>query len=160
QIQHSFYANNPLLFNLLFAEALLFVDHFVAAGAMNIAIYLGFLVALAALAPRRRWLALLLGLCFIAAGAFFSSPSWTPMTDVPRSCYSVLALVFTARYLDQKRLLEIVTAGLLAGAAIAGKYTELVTVGLIGLCLVPGLLSERRAWVHASAFAVTVFAVA
>jgi hypothetical protein len=42
QMDHAFYGNNPLFFNLLFAQAMLFVDHFIAANAVNIVIYLGF----------------------------------------------------------------------------------------------------------------------
>ena len=39
QIDHIFYGSNPLFFNLLYGQALLFVDHFIAADAVNIAIY-------------------------------------------------------------------------------------------------------------------------
>jgi hypothetical protein len=160
QIDSLHYSSFPLFFNLLFAEGLVFVDHFTAAGAMNVAIYLGFLLAVASFARPYRWVALLVVLYFIAAGAFFSAPATKPLTDVPRSCYSVLALLFVDQYLRHNRLLEIVTAGLLVGAAVAGKYTEALTLGLIGLCLMPGLLREKRAWIHACAFCATVFLVA
>jgi hypothetical protein len=160
QMNHPFYSNNPLFFNLLFAQALLFVDHFVAPSVMNIAIYLGFLLCLASFAPRGRSFALLLALYLIAASSTFSAGATMPLTDVPRTCFSVLALLFAHRYLLSSRVHELATAGLLAGAAAAGKYTELVTVVLIGAALLPRLLTEKRAWRDAAIFAAAGLVVA
>ena len=160
QIDHAFYGSNPLFFNLLFAEALLAVDHFIAANTVNIAIYLGFLLTVLTYAARARGAGLLFIILMIAASTFFSPAVPTPLTDLPRSCYSVLALLFTDRYLRDDRLYDIFVAGLLAGAAVAGKYTELVTVALIGLCLLPRLLLlEPRRWIDAFAFSAALVIV-
>jgi hypothetical protein len=160
QIDHPFYGNNPLFFNLLFAEALLAVDHFIAANTVNIAIYLSFMLAVLTYAARARGAGLLLIIFMVASSSFFSPAAPTPLTDLPRSCFSVLALLFTDRYLRDSRLYDLVVAGLLAGAAAAGKYTELVTAALIGVCLLPGLVSlASRRWIDACAFSVAVVIV-
>ncbi len=160
QIGHIFYSNNPLFFNLLFAQALLFVDHFVAANAMNVVIYLGFLLCVASFAPRRKSFGLLLVLYFVATSSFFWINAATPLTDVPRTCYSVLALLFTHRYLLSSRAHELATSGLLAGVAVAGKYTELITIVLIGMALLPRLVREQRTRRDAAIFGAIVMVVA
>ena len=160
QDQHAFYSNNPLFFNLLFAHALLFVDHFIAADAINIAVFFGFLLGLLANAQSQRGLAFLLIVYLITASSFFSPAVPVPLTDLPRSCFSVLALISTDRYLRTRRLYDIVVAGLLVGAAVAGKYTELVTVILIGICLFPSLLSGRLPWSHVFGFCAALGVVA
>jgi hypothetical protein len=148
QISHPFYGNNPLFFNLLFAQALLFTDHYVAANAVNIAVYVGFILALLSYARRGRALAFLVVYFLIASPAFFTGAVAIPLIDLPRSCFSVLAIVFADRYLRDGRCYDIVMSGLLVGAAIAGKYTELVTLGLIGLCLLPRFWRQPRIWPH------------
>jgi hypothetical protein len=160
QIGDLFYANNPLFFNVLFAQVLLFVDHFIAANAMNVAIYLGFLLCLASLAPRARTFGLLVVLYLVATCLLISTGATLPLTDVPRACYSVLALLFAHRYLHGSRVDEIATAGLLAGAAVAGKYTELVTLALIGATLLPRLLTQTRVWRDTAIFGGAVLLVA
>jgi hypothetical protein len=160
QIDHPFYSNNPLFFNLLYAQALLFVDHFIAANSVNIFIYLGFLLGLSTYARTGRALGFLLILYLIAGSAFFSGDSAMPMTDLSRSCFSVFALLFTDRYLQTNRLYDLIMAGVLAGAAVAGKYTELITVALIGVLLIPGLLKGRHTWIHAFIFAAALTIVA
>jgi dolichyl-phosphate-mannose-protein mannosyltransferase len=159
QMNHLFYSNNPLFFNLLFAQALLFVDHFVAANAMNVTIYLGFLICVASFTPGHKAFGLLLMLFFVATSSFFSVGATKPLTDVPRTCYSVLALLFAHRYLVHSRVHELATAGLLAGAAVAGKYTELITVALIGAALLPRLFKDKKAWRDAAIFGAMVFVV-
>jgi hypothetical protein len=158
QMDHPSYGNMPLFFNLLFAQAMLFVDHFIAANAVNIAVYLGFLLALSSYATRARGLVFLLILFFFAS---FAPSAPAPLTDLSRSCFSVLALIFTDRYLSDNRSYDLVVAGLLAGAAIAGKYTELVTAALIGLVLLPRLLLlRRRTWLDALGFSAALVVVA
>jgi hypothetical protein len=158
QMNHAFYANNPLFFNLLFAQTFLFIDHYIAAVAVNIVIYVGFLLTLLTYARRGRALAFLVLLAFVAP--FFTINAVVPLIDLPRTCFSVLSLVFADRYLREGRGYDIVMSGLLVGAAVAGKYTELVTMGLIGLCLLPRLLRERRTWLHLIGFGSAVLAVA
>ena len=99
-----------------------------------------------------RGLGLLLALYFIAYWYTFSPAAPAPMTDLPRSCFSVLGLLFTDRYLQHRRVYYLVMAGLVAGAAVAGKYTEFITLALIGTSLMPLLLQERKVWFHALGF--------
>ena len=160
QIDHPFYANNPLFFNLLFAQALLFTDHYIAANAVNIVVYVAFIVTLLTYAGRGRALAFLVLYALFVNFTFFTPNVAVPLIDLPRTCFSVLAIVFADRYLRDGRCYDIVMSGLLVGAAIAGKYTELVTLGLIGLCLLPRLLRERRIWLHMIGFGTAVLAVA
>jgi hypothetical protein len=145
---------------LLFAQALLFVDHYVAANVVNIAVYVGFILALLTYATRARALAFLMVYFLIVGAPLFTSSVATPLTDLPRTCFSVLAIVFADRYLREGRYYDAVISGLLVGAAIAGKYTELLTLGLIGLCLLWRLLREKRGWSHLIGFGSAVLAVA
>ena len=160
QIDDPFYGNSPLFFNLLFAQALLFVDHFIAADVVNIVIYLSFLLALLTYAPGARGFAFLLILYSSRRRDTFAPGASAPLTDLSRSCYSVTALLLTDRYLRDGRAYDLVIAGLLAGAAVAGKYTELVTVVIIGVCLIPRLLQQRRTWFHALGFSAALLTVA
>lgn len=160
QIGHPFYSNNPLFFNLLFAQALLFVDHFFAANTINVLVYVGFLICLASFSPRARALGWLVVLFLIAAVSFFSLSATEPLIDLPRSCFSVLAFLFAYRYAQRPRMYELVVSGLLAGVAVAGKYTELLTPCLIGLGLLPTVLCNKRRWLHVAGFAGAITVVA
>ncbi|MBY4613576.1 hypothetical protein [Rhizobium redzepovicii] len=136
QIGSNFYGNIPLFFNVLFASTLLFVDHWLGAGLMNAAIFLGFLLLLT-----HRWRAagLLLVFFLIVFQPFFTPGVAVPLTDLPRSCFSVAAVLYLWRYLETGRPSEIVSCALLVGGAVGGKYTELQMVGLIGLALLPSI---------------------
>ncbi|ABC90552.1 hypothetical conserved protein [Rhizobium etli CFN 42] len=139
QIDSHFYGNIPLFFNVLFASALLFVDHWLAAGLMNAAIFLGFLLLLTSCAHRWRAAGLLLVFYLIAFQGFFTPGAAVPLTDLPRSCFSVAAVLYLWRYFETRRPSEIVSCALLLGGAVGGKYTELQMVGLIGLALLPSI---------------------
>ncbi|MBX4993148.1 hypothetical protein ABID08_002332 [Rhizobium binae] len=139
QIDSNFYGNIPLFFNLLFACVLLFVDHWLAAGLINGAIFLGFLLLLASCAPRWRAAGLLLVFLLIALQPFFTPGAAVPLTDLPRSCFSVAAVLFLWRYFETSRPSELVSCALVLGGAVGGKYTELQMVGLIGLALLPSI---------------------
>jgi hypothetical protein len=160
QIDNLFYANNPLFINVLFAQAMAFVEHFFAANTVNITIYLAFLASLANLAPRGRHLVLLLALYFIAASPFFSASAAVPLTDMARSCFSVAALLFADKYLTSQRLCDLGTAALLCGAAVASKYTELLVLGLIVIALLPRLIYFRKGWRDLMVFSSIVVVVA
>ena len=78
------------------------------------------------------------------------------MTDIGRICFTALAFVFAYQYFRAGRLYFLFASGLLAGGAIAGKYTEILTPALIGLSLLPALAARRQGgWL-----AVVVFTVA
>jgi|GEM_PF-2040572 len=139
QIDSNFYGNIPLFFNVLFASALLIVDHWLAAGLMNVAIFLGFLLLLTSCAHRWRAAGLLLVFYLIAFQPFFTPGAAVPLTALPRSCFSVAAVLFLWRYLETGRPSEIVSCALLLGGAVGGKYTELQMVGLVGLALLPSI---------------------
>ncbi|ANL65496.1 hypothetical protein AMC82_CH01832 [Rhizobium phaseoli] len=137
QMDSNFYGNIPLFFNLLFACVLLFVDHWLAAGLINGAIFLGFLLLLTSCAPRWRAAGLLLVFFLIALQPFFTPGAAVPLTDLPRSCFSVAAVLFLWRYFETSRPSELVSCALVLGGAVGGKYTELQMMGLIGLALLP-----------------------
>ncbi|MBX4986698.1 hypothetical protein [Rhizobium lentis] len=139
QIGSNFYGNVPLFFNVLFACTLLFVDHWLAAGLLNAAIFLGFLLLLTSCAHRWRAAGLLLVFFLIAFQPFFTPGAAVPLTDLPRSCFSVAAVLYLWRYLESSRPSEIVSSALVLGGAVGGKYTELQMVGLIGLALLPSI---------------------
>ncbi|MBY3464758.1 hypothetical protein HFN80_12160 [Rhizobium laguerreae] len=139
QIDSNFYGNIPLFFNVLFACSLLFVDHWLGPGLLNAAIYLGFLLLLTSCAHRWRAAGLLLVFFLIAFQPFFTPGATVPLTDLPRSCFSVAAVLYLWRYLETFRPSEIVSCALVLGGAVGGKYTELQMVGLIGLALLPSI---------------------
>ena len=155
---HAFYGNNPLLFELLFAVPMLVVDHFAAAGIVNVAIYFGLMLLILSFACRARGFQfLLLLVALVWASPFFLLGAAQPMIDVPRSCFSVAAYLFAFRYARDFRRFDLTMSALLAGAAVAGKYTELVTPLIICATLVPLMLPRRETWRHllpaAAAFA-------
>ncbi|PDT09816.1 glycosyltransferase family 39 protein [Rhizobium sp. M1] len=139
QIGSNFYGNIPLFFNVLFASTLLFVDHWFAAGLLNAVIFLAFLLLLVSCAHRWRAAGSLLVCFLIAFQPFFTSGAAVPLTDLPRSCFSVAAVLYLWRYLETSRPSELVSCALVLGGAVGGKYTELQMVGLIGLALLPSI---------------------
>ncbi|WP_017963976.1 hypothetical protein [Rhizobium leguminosarum] len=143
QIDSNFYGNIPLFFNVLFACPLLFVDHWLGSGLLNAAIFLGFLLLLTSCAHRWRAAGLLLVFFLIAFQPFFTPGAAVPLTDLPRSCFSVAAVLYLWRYLETFRPSEIVSCALLLGGAVGGKYTELQMVGLIGLALLPSIYQGK-----------------
>ncbi|ULR46329.1 hypothetical protein [Rhizobium sp. K102] len=139
QMDSNFYGNIPLFFNVLFACILLFIDHWLAAGLLNAAIFLGFLLLLVSCAHRWRAAGSLLVCFLIAFQPFFTPGAAVPLTDLPRSCFSVAAVLYLWRYLETSRPSELVSCALVPGGAVGGKYTELQMVGLIGLALLPSI---------------------
>jgi len=137
-IGHPFYSHQPLFVNVLFAQALAIEPHFVAAAAVNVLIYLFTLVSLAALC-RQRSLALVLLLLLIGANSFLATGVPVPLTDMPRSCLSVLGLTCAATYASRRVPYHAALAAMCIGAAIATKFTELVSLLLFGALLLPAL---------------------
>ncbi|MDC7745826.1 hypothetical protein [Rhizobium binxianense] len=146
QIGSNFYGNIPLFFNVLFACSLLFVDHWLVAGLLNAAIFLGFLLLLTSCAHRWRAAGLLLVFFLVAFQPFFTPGAAVPLTDLPRSCFSVAAVLYLWRYLETSRPSEIVSCALVLGGAVGGKYTELQMVGLIGLALLPSIYRGKMSF--------------
>jgi len=147
QIDHQFYGNQPLFFELLYGTVMVFAPHFVAANLVNIAVYAGLVLLLLSFAKQRdRALhGLVLWIVFFWRADFIQGAA-EPMIDLPRSCFSVGAYLFAYRYACHFRRLDLYASALLVGAAIAGKYTELVTLLLIGLVLLPLMLRRRETW--------------
>ena len=158
QIGNTFYANQPLFVNVLFAQAMSVEPNFVAAGLMNILIYLFMFLSLAA-AWKSRALALCLLLVAIGTNQFFSSGVPMPLTDMPRSCFSVLGLTYVALYLDRRVPYYAGLAALCIGAAVASKFTELLSLGLLGLALIPAL-AQRAGRVLVAKCAAVVAVIA
>ncbi|WP_327211797.1 hypothetical protein [Rhizobium ruizarguesonis] len=143
QIDHPFYGNIPLFFNLLFALVMMVSGHWTGAATMNIAIFFGFLFLLSSCASRWRACGFFLVAALILSIPFFRGSVGEPMTDLARSCFSVAAVLFLWRYLETRRPAELFHCALVLGGAVGGKYTELQMVGLIGLALMPTLLKGR-----------------
>jgi hypothetical protein len=161
QIDNLFYGTYPIFFHMFFAEGLLFVDHVIVAKVVNTIIYLAFLVSLIPFSQKARNLAVLVMFTLIVDSPFFSPGAADAMTDISRVCYTVMALAFAYRYLRDGHLYFIFVAGMLAGGAVAGKYSELPTPFLVGLGLLPGLITMRRsAWIATGVFAVAFLPVA
>jgi hypothetical protein len=142
QIGHPFYSHQPLFINVLFAQAVSVKPHFFAATLVNIFIYLFTLLSLAAV-WRQRAFAFCLLLAVVASNTFFTLGVAVPVTDVPRSCFSVLGLTFAALYIGRRIAYYAGLAALCIGAAIASKFTELVSLMLFGLLLLPGLRAPQ-----------------
>jgi len=141
-IGHPFYSHQPLFVNILFAQALAIEPHFFSAAAVNVFIYLFTLLSLAALCSQRV-MALLLLMLFIGYNGFFAPSVPVPMTDMPRSCLSVLGLTCASVYVIRRAQYHAALAALCIGAAIATKFTELVSLGLFGLLLLPALRHQE-----------------
>jgi hypothetical protein len=137
-IGHPFYSHQPLFVNVLFAQALAIEPHFMAAAAVNVLIYLFTLISLAALC-RQRSLALVLLLLLIGGNSFLATGVPVPLTDMPRSCLSVLGLTCAATYASRRVPYHAALAAMCIGAAIATKFTELVSLLLFGALLLPAL---------------------
>jgi hypothetical protein len=143
-----FYSSQPLLFELLYGTAMLAVPHFIAANAVNIAILFGFVFLLLSFAGRARDIQFL-----VLCGIFFWWQNFLldatqPMIDLPRSCFSAAAYLFAYRYACNFRCFDLTMSALMAGAAAAGKYTELVTPIVICAALVPLMINKRHTWFH------------
>ncbi|MBX4904769.1 hypothetical protein HJA83_26020 [Rhizobium bangladeshense] len=143
QIDHPFYGNIPLFFNLLFALVMMVSGHWTGAAVMNIAIFFGFLFLLSSCASRWRGCGFFLVAALILSIPFFRGSVGEPMTDLARSCFSVAAVLFLWRYFETRRPAELFHCALVLGGAVGGKYTELQMVVLIGLILIPMLLKGR-----------------
>jgi hypothetical protein len=156
QIDNMFYGSYPIFFHMFFAEGLLFVDNVIAAKAANAMLYLGFLLSLLGVARNGRAVVAVAVSIFVISTPFFSSGAADAMTDIGRVCFTALAFVFAYQYFRAGRLYFLFASGLLAGGAIAGKYTELLTPLLIGASLLPALIGRRQG----SWLAVVVFSVA
>jgi hypothetical protein len=156
QIDNMFYGTYPIFFHMFFAQGLLFVDSVIAAKAANAMLYLAFLISLLGFARHARALAACLVWLLLIDLPFFSGGAADAMTDIGRICFSGLAFAFAYQFFNTGRLYFLLASGLLAGGAIAGKYTELLTPIFIGLSLLPALaLRKPGSWT-----AVVVFVVA
>lgn len=161
QIPHPFYGTYPIFFHMFFSEALIFVDNVIAAKLINVIIYLCFLLSLMFCARRARAVAAIVLFILIINGSIFSAGVSDVMTDAPRVAFSVLAFTFAYRYLRDRQLYFLFAAGLLAGGAVAGKYTELLTPILIALTLLPGIVVRpKEGWIAAFVFSIACLAVA
>ena len=139
------YSNQPAFVQLLFAQFLQIAPHFSLAAFVSVLIYLLMFVALATV-----WesfgLALGLMLASVAFSFNFATQVPIPLTDMSRSCFSILGLTFLAVYLDRRIPYYAGLASICIGAAIATKYTELTTLTILALTLLPELrtTSGRR----------------
>jgi hypothetical protein len=139
------YSNQPAFVQLLFAQFLEITPHFALAAFVSVLIYLLMFVVLANV-----WenfgLALGLLLVSVAFSLSFATQVPIPLTDMSRSCFSILGLTFLAVYLDRRIPYYAGLASICIGAAIATKYTELTTLTILALTLMPELktTSGRR----------------
>lgn len=160
QIEHMLYGTYPIFFHMFFAEGLLLFDSIIAAKAANGLLYLGFLLSLLVFAKHARAVAAVVVSILIINAPFFSGGAADAMTDVGRICFSGLAFLFAYQYFRTGRVYFLFGAGLLAGGAIAGKYTELLTPMFIGVSLLPLLASRRQGgWLAVFVFATATAAI-
>jgi hypothetical protein len=159
QINSMFYGTYPIFFHMFFALGLLFFDSVLVAKSANAMIYLGFLVSLLAFARHARAVAAVLVSILVINAAFFSTGTADVMTDIGRVTFSALAFAFGYQYFRTGRVYFLLASGLVAGGAIAGKYTELLTPILIGTSLLAPLFFRkshawRAVWMFVAATAV------
>jgi hypothetical protein len=147
QWSNVFYSNQPLQFELLFAAVMLAVRNFAAAGAVNVAIFLGFILLVLSFARRARYLQFIVVCYVFVCSEYFLLDAATPMIDLPRSCISVASYLFAYRYACNFRRFDLVMSALLAGMAVAGKYTELLTPLVIVISLLPFIATKRERWI-------------
>jgi hypothetical protein len=161
QLPNLFYGTYPIFFHMFFAQGLLFVDHVLAAKMINTIIYLSFLLSLLFCAKRARALMAVVLAMFVINVVAISSGASDAMTDVPRICYSALAVAFAFRYLHDGRLYFLFAAGILGGGAVAGKYTELLTPVFLGLALLPCLVRRpKEGWIATAVLAAGFLPIA
>jgi 4-amino-4-deoxy-L-arabinose transferase-like glycosyltransferase len=133
----------------------LFVNDVIAAKAANAMLYLSFLLSLLAFVRNGRAVVAVAVSIFVISAPYFSSGAADAMTDIGRVCFTALAIVFAYQYFRADRLYFLFASGLLAGGAIAGKYTELLTPLLIGASLLPSLIERKRdGWLAVAVFTV------
>jgi hypothetical protein len=155
-----FYGSYPLFHHMFFAEALLLADNIVAAKVANAMIYLSFLLSLIVFARHARSVVVLLMSYLIIETPFFTLGTADLMTDTTRICFSTLAFVFAYQYFRRGQMYFLFASGLLAGGAIAGKYTELLTPLLIGLSLLPALIwRKQNGWRAVLVFTTATIAI-
>jgi hypothetical protein len=148
-----FYGSYPIFFHMFFAEGLLFVDSVIAAKAANALIYIAFLVSLLAVARHARAVAAVFLWILVINCPFLSGGIADAMTDIGRVCFAAMAFVFGYEYFRARRVYFLFASGLLAGGAIAGKYTELLTPLFIGISLLPALVARTRGnWLALAVF--------
>lgn len=160
QIDSAFFSYNPLFYNLLFAEMMMFLDRVEAPSVLNIAIFFGFIAGLTTFYRNARAVGVLIGFLVIAYTSFFSSLVATPMGDIPRICFSVTGCLFAYRYVREERVYDITLAGLMFGAGIGSHYIELMPLAVVSIYLLPRLRYGRRAWRDAAVFVGTTTLVA
>jgi len=144
QMPNLLYASQPIVLEMLHGAGMSFVDHFAVASAIDLSIYLAFLLLLLSFARRARGF-LFLALCYLFVWHLEFYGAASPMIDTPRSCLSVAAFLFAYRYACAFRRLDLVLSALMAGFAVAAKTTEMITPLLICLVLAP-LIWRRGSW--------------
>jgi hypothetical protein len=141
-IDHIHYASQPSFMSVLFAEMMSIVPDFSLAAFVNVLLYLFMFIALASVWDNFA-LALCILLVFVAANVSFATGAPTPLTDLSRSCLSVLGLTYLALYRDRKVAYYAGLAAICLGASIAAKYTELLSLSIMALLLGSALKSSE-----------------
>ena len=161
QIPVLFFSYNPLFFNLLFAETMLYVNHAIAPAILGIVVFFAYVGALSTFYSRTTAaFGVLLTLFILGYSSFFSVLVPTQMIEIERVCFGALGLLFGCRYLQHARLYDIVGAGLIFGASIGGHYLELVPLALLSIHLISRLRLGRTVWIHAAVFVSVLTLVA
>ena len=138
QISNLFYSNQPLFINTLFAQALSFFHHHSSAALVNVCIFLFTLISISAFLG---FFSLSFCILFISIGmnyAFIGGVTEV-MTDMSRTCFSVLGIIATIQFMQKKIPYYAGLGATFVGAAVASKYTELTTLCIFGLILAPSL---------------------
>lgn len=147
QIDDKYYGNLPFFLNVIFACGLLFEDNWVVINLLNVIIFLGFIALFLGLSKQCRPIIFLIAMILIVVAApYFRGSVAMPMTDLPRSCFSIAGILFAWSFAQTKRIEDLIHSGLCIGASVASKYTELQSIGLVGLIVLPilFLVNDRR----------------
>jgi hypothetical protein len=134
------YASQPSFVSVLFAELLLLHPHFAIAAMVNVLIYLFTFIALGAVWQNFRGAICLL---LVIVGLNFNLVTGVPtvLTDMTRTCFSVLGLTYLILYHTRQIPYYAALAATCIGAAIATKYTELISLLIMGFVLLPAIKS-------------------
>jgi hypothetical protein len=152
------YASQPSFMSVLFAQMMSLAPDFSVAAFVNVLLYLFMFIALASVWDNFA-LALCILLVFVAANVSFATGAPTPLTDLSRSCLSVLGLTYLALYRDRNIEYYAGLAAICLGASIAAKYTELMSLTIMAVLLVPELKSaEGRKLILKCALIITLIA--
>ncbi len=126
-MEHNFYGNIPAFVNVLFSVAMIKTPNFAYASFVNGAIFLFFVMSFQGLFRRYNDYLLFIAIMIIGFSNFFLGFATEPHTDLARSIFSCLAVVYLIFYQRTSKQFYLYLFAITMGAAIATKYTEITS---------------------------------